>query len=408
MTTDLYSTVLFQDGEQITFGDLNNVQRFVQAQMTDQIVESLVPGILTTIANTDLNGTDFGSLNGANIPKIYAHAVSPGWAFLRQGSANNKIQISPGTLLQKIGNADGQASTFLPFRFAGTEEFTLTNGDATNPRVDLLQMALSYITDTLASVDFQDAVTRADTTVANTATRRRVQCILSVKTGTPGASPVVPDPDAGNVVVGAVVVGNSWTTAGNAPIFGVDTAAASNAVVHDHRMPLGVGAYRVDPVLYKLETAFALANTNQLVTSSSATNFFLTMCPFHPGRLLAVDIHVNAGPAAGSVTIGNGVTRFSAAPSTGYSKGNTLNGSAQSTRFRSLRTDFEAAHNPAAGPTVQASAVNKIGVPMWTSGYRTPQLGPSSVSASRLALAVQNAANAFSFGETDFFVAGGI
>lgn len=408
MTTDLYSTVLYQDGEQLTFDDLNNGQRFLRAQLTDQILEKMIAELASSAFGGPRN-PELPGLGNLDVPVSFAYAINPGGAFLRQGSANNKIQLTPGTLHQKIANSDGLGSTLVPFTFFGTEEWTIASGDATNPRVDLLQMALSYTTDTLASVDFQDGTTRANTTTPNTPTRRRLQCLLSVKQGTPGASPVIPDPDTGCVPVGTAVVGHGWTSAGNAPIFGVDTAESGNVVIHDQRMPFGCRVYRVDPTAFKLETAWALASTNQVVTASNGTNKFFAPCPTHLGRVIAIDLRTDTAIAAGAVTIGAGRTAFGAAPSTVYLRGNTwsVDFNAGTNTKRARRQTFDGAHNPSAGPTIQPSVINLIGVPTWTSGYRTPTV-PAGTEPGWVELAVINQTNATSLGEVSWYVAGGL
>lgn len=417
MTTDLYSTVFFQDGEQLTHDDMNSVQRLVQAAITDQLLECMVPGVALAVsggATVVTTEPTLGGLNGANAPTVFAYALAPGSAFLRQGSANNKIQIAPGTLGQKTGNSDGLGSTFLWFDFDGTSsaEWTLTNGDATNPRVDLLQMALSYTTDTPANVDFQDQATRMNTTVPSTATRRRVQCVLSVKAGTPAASPVIPDPDAGCVAVGTVVVGHGWATGGTAPIFGIDSADANNAVVHDQRMPLGVRGHRADPVLYKINAAWTLGTANQFVTAGGAgTNLLFIGCGATPGRLICIDTKT-AIVAAGSQRIGPLQANLGGAPNGGAVMfGNLLSGFNGSGLFgdtwRSTRTAFEASHVPAAGPTIQQSAVAKIGVPVWSTGYRTPTIPVGGFPAC-IGISWSNITAGQTLGETTFYLACGL
>ena len=146
--TDPYTTFNWQDGMEVNVDVLNNGQRFVRAMHFDQVLQSMLGAVSNTATRPEFGGDD-----GGDASTLWAYCVSPGRAFLRQGSANNKIQIAPGTLLQKIATSDGNDATLVPFTFAGTEEFTLTNGDATNPRVDLLQMKLEYFTDTTLALD---------------------------------------------------------------------------------------------------------------------------------------------------------------------------------------------------------------------------------------------------------------
>jgi hypothetical protein len=353
------------------------------------LLDGLLEKTIAELAATTFGGPrdpEFPGKGTLDVPTFFAYALNPGGAFLRAGSANNKIQIAPGVLMQKIASTNLLTPTLLPYTFWGVEEFTLANGDATNPRVDLLQMALIY-----------------------DSTRGVVSCALTVKQGTPAASPTIPDPDTGCVPVGTAVVGHGWTTGGNAPIFGLDTTEANNVVIHDQRMPLGVRVYRVDPTAYKLETAWALANTNQVVTASNGSNKFFAPCTTHLGRVIAVDLRTDTAIAAGAVTIGAGRTAFGGAPSSVYLKGNTWSAgfSAGTNTKRALWFNLDGAHNPAAGPTIQPSAVNALGVPTWTSGYRTPTV-PAGQEPGWAELAVINQTNATSLGETSWYIAGGL
>ena len=399
---DLYSTMNWQDGQEVALDFLNNGKRFLRAQMTDQLLQQLIGDMSNAAIQPE-----FGADGGGDASTLWAYCMNPGRAFLRQGSANNKIQLAPGTLLQKIANADGNDSTLVPFTFGGTEEWTIANGDATNPRVDLLQMKISYTTDTLLTVDFQDAVTRALTSTPSTATRYRPQAELTVTQGTPAASPTIPDPDTGFVPVGMVVVGHNWTSAGNAPIFGVDTAEANNVVVLDQRMPMNVRAFVVEPALYNLETAWALSNANQYALSSSGTNRLFVPCPAMLGRLVGLEIHYT-NAATHTLSLGLLVNDLTSAPSAKYTTRNTAPASfttaLDSTTYdHTQRAGFEAGHLPAAGPTIQPSAVKGYGVPLWTTGYRvaTRQRGVFD----RLALSVTNQTNATAIAGVGFLVA---
>lgn len=404
MTTyaDLYSTMNIQDGMEADFNHANNFQRFLRAQQSDQLVAQMVTSILTHQTSPNF-GIDDGA-TVADVSNLWAYAVSSGRAFLRQGSANNKIQVAPGTLYQRIASADGNDSTLVAFTFAGTEEWTLASGDATNPRVDMLQMKLEYITDTPASVDFEDAASRALTTNAATATRRRVQATLTVKQGTPAASPTIPDPDAGFVPVGTAVVGHGWTSAGAAPLFGEDTAEANNVVIHDQRMPLGVRALVTEPATYK-PTAWTLSADKVSLATSNATNDLYIRCQTNVGRVVAVDLaDFGLLAPASAVKLGGDIVGSAATFRVRNSFGtNRLSSSVG----RSRRVDFEASHSPVAGPTIVASAVKGYGVPLWASGYRTPQI-PGTIGIPQFAqIRINNATNTpSSVWHAVFYIAG--
>lgn len=374
--TDLYSTMNIQDGMEADPNHANNFQRFLRAQMTDQALEKLIPFIAASTGSFPSKQFELTGQGGANASTLYAYAMHPGSAYLIQGGANNVFGIQAGTLLQKVANADGSDSSLVAFTFTGTETWPAIANGATNYRIDLLQMQLSYITDTPASVDFQDAMTRALTTNPITATRRRVRASLTIKQGTPAASPVVPEPDAGFVPVAFVCVGAGWTSA-TAPQFGFEAVASptTQAIVYDLRMPLGVQLHRVDPVLFKLQTAWALSNQNQTLTSSSATNNMYAMAQTGPGRLIGVMIE-NTG--VGAVFPGSfGLLKLSAAtPSANYVAANNMVGGTGGQSFitRIYRKDFEQMHIPmGTGPTIQASVTNLYGPPLWSNGYRAMQ-----------------------------------
>lgn len=398
MTTDLYSTVFFQDGEQFTFDDANNMQRFVRAQMTDQLLQELVGA-----ASNAGNQADIGGADGGNVSTLWAYTMNPGRAFLRQGSANNKIQLAPGTLLQKIANSDGNDATLVPFTFAGTEEWTLASGDATNPRVDLLQMKLEYITDTPVSVDFMDAATRALSTNPTANTRLRVQATLTVKQGTPAASPRIPDPDAGFVPVGSVVVGHGWTSA-TAPTFGLDQVESGKAVVSDQRMPLAVRAHAVTPVMFFPVSNWSVDATWRDATASSGTNAMAVPYRGPMGRLVGVRIEHSA--AFAGVNLGTYAT--GAVGAHGGIKGNSLTSASTAINELFARTAFEGAHNPNAGPTILPSTVNAIGMPLWQNGCRVPvnPTGSVSVVPSLLAVLFGNDTNGQQINTVTFYIAG--
>lgn len=420
MTTDLYSTVLFQDGEQFTFTDANNMQRFVQAQLTDQVLETMQPYLSQGSFAFD---ADFWGIN-ASPPRNIAYCLTPGAAYLRKGTANSKISLGAGVLLQKVGNQTGGLSTLVPFSF-GTNAalpadlWTLTNGDATNPRVDVLQMKLEYINDTPGSVDFQDAVTRAPTTNASASTRCRVQCTTSVRVGTPASSPTIPEPDTGFCAVGYVIVGNGWTTAGAAPIFGVDTAATNNIVVHDTRMPLGVRAYVADPSTFKLATAFALTDSGCSATASNATNTLYVPCPVTSGRLVGVGVYfgVHTVITGSHVVLGsfgaNTIASFAPQASCSDVSGTPLIGLAD-TMENFGRIHFEGHPTPAVGPTIAVNfaLADLMSVPLWANGLHAarPKFalggGAAAVKLEQLAAKIVNVTNGTTISAVTFYVAG--
>jgi hypothetical protein len=416
-TIDSYKQVLFNDGEGLVHTDLNNLQRYLEAKIWGQIIHNQMG--ITQISST-LRDPQMGGQDGTNHSTALAYTLNPGSAFLRQGSANNKVQIAPGTLLQKLGTLDGGDTTeIVSYTFAGSEEWTITNGDATNCRVDLLQMQLTYVNWDQESRDIQDGSTHIVTSqIVNK--QQRTQCTLSVKSGTPAASPRVPDPDPGCVAVGFVLVQNGYGAA-NPLIFTGDTGTGLfQAVVYDCRMPVSVKAYTVDPKMFHNGAAWTIdATTNDFWTPSSGTNSIYVPAAYSGiGRLVAIEVcHQDAvsAPLSG-LSLG-----FSAGPTASYSTSNSFSpvNSSTSNMLRDVVHwfTFEQNHAPALGPTILASNVNKIGVPIWGNGRRCPMeqirtaSNPTDQTLSRLTMKVTNttfSAGAAKLGQVTFYFAEGL
>lgn len=389
MSTDNFKQVYFNDGEGLVHTDLRDVQMMLESKIWDQIVHNQMGALGLAPADFGIgyNGNDhvFGGADGTDHHTTRAYCLNPGAAFLKQGSTNAKIAIAPGVLLQKIGTITGDDPKCIAYTFTGAEEWTLTNGDATNPRVDLLQMKLEYVLGDSQSRDFEDATTRIVTTTSMSK-KRRVQCTLLVKTGTPGASPAIPAVDAGYVPVGMVMVGNGWTTAGNAPIFGEDTVALNNAVVHDQRMPVKIRAYRCPASQFILVTGWTYAVATGMANWTNATNELNAVCPHTPnGRLIGVQVTFLTG--VGGLT-GQTLAKRSVGPTTiAVSSRATLANQTPSNMTSdcvSFQT-FEANHSPSAGPIITASgsAFGRIGVPLWTNGRHCPVEAQRTVVSPR-------------------------
>jgi hypothetical protein len=422
MSIDNYKQVLFNDGQGLTHTDLNDLTRFLESKIWDQILHSLI-GNTTYTAFNGTNGRDpcFGGQDGTDHASNLAYCLTPGAAYLRQGSSTAKIQIAPGTLLQKVGTLDGNDPKLIAFTFAGTEEFTLTSGDATNPRVDLLQMKLEYVNADSQSRDFEDAATRVVTSTAMNV-KRRVQCTISVKIGTPAASPTIPDPDSGYVPVGYALVGATWNAAGSdKPSFGQigEIALGAHVTIADLRMPIRVKGYTIDPSTFKLITAFALAGNERRATSSNATNELQAFCPLTEGRIFAIGLRSLNSHATFVNTLGHHAT--------GGTSFDSRNGVPNMTSVNDdglhITPYYLFTHSPGGaggGPTIQASAVNKINVPIWCSGERCPAesvftLGNSvwstnlqTASYGQLALKIATGANGTELGPITFYIAEGI
>ncbi len=409
MTTDLYKQdVNYNDGEGLVHGDFNDAQRFAAAKVFDGLLEKMLGSLLDASAET--KDPQFGSQNGANAPTQYAYCINGGQANLIQGSTNAKIGIAAGTLLQKVANASGNDATLLSYTFDGTDEVTIADG-AVNNRVDLIQMKLEIITTDSQSRDFENASTRVVTTTTMNK-KRRVQCTLSVKQGATGATPTVPEPDAGYVPIATVLVPTAYAHAAGFS-FGID-AASPTAVVHDQRMPLSIKAYTVDAPAMGTETNWTLGATRDKVDCTNATNTLYVPCPAggQTGRLIGVEIGSSTGYSAGTIQL---------IQATGGRLGgsnavrNTLIATPVSTalcinvNFKS----FESLHTPSAGVQVVQSATTKIGAPIWTNGHHCARekvrldTTPNN-NHDRLGIKLNNVQNAADINHVTFYIAEGL
>lgn len=180
--SDNFSQVIFNDGEELTYQDLRDVQRFLQARLSDQFFGKLAPPFFESgFGDPEFPG-EYGGPDGALATvKHRAFCLKPGRAFPFVGTnaavtlATNAVGLAPGVLFQYLASEDlGTDASFVPFTFTGSDSWSIDAGDATNPRVDLLQMTLAWADGTptsvaamtsgvKASLDMSGITTHADT-----------------------------------------------------------------------------------------------------------------------------------------------------------------------------------------------------------------------------------------------------
>lgn len=486
MTLDTMKAVNFHPGMEVRAQDFDDSQNFLLARLLDGMFEKLVPGPIIGDLTKGTNLLAPGA-HGNNVPNSsFAFALTSGGAYPRKGTANTKIQIAPGTLFQKVAARDGNEQKFLPFVFDGTLEVTIANGDAANPRVDIVQMKLEMIDDdSQARVFAQDGIKAsrdlnpltsncetviraraagfggnaisiqfvADgagagsltqsgyalvfhyqsgvTTVANFETavqasalievqttdgvgtltspgdtfgpvfltggtdqvltsqsfnvKRRVQATISVKQGTPAASPTYPTPDAGYVVIAGVVVPATWVGA-SAPVT-IDSAAAGSLVIHDQRMPIGtpttVTLYPRDFMAQNDGSNWSLDARGRAVTGvSGAADLYAVLPVGHGGgigggygRVVALQV---ACSQTGGVLTNTHLARMTTDVTPTYTLTNLNKTDVVNIGAGNLvEDDFDEVHTPAAGPTILPNAAG-VGVPVWSNGRRALEVADTS------------------------------
>jgi hypothetical protein len=355
--TDPFKQVLFNDGEEITFGDLNDSQNFDDAMLTDQILESLAGDF--NLAATDPN-YPANSAGSGNVATHLAYCLKGGSAYLRLGAANNKLRINAGTLFQKIASKTGNTSTFLPYYFDGstTYEFTIAAGPGSNYRIDLCQMSLAMANQDTQTRDFKDATTGAITS-QSMSKKRQVTCTLSVKSSAVSATPTVPDPDAGCVAVAFVVVGPAYSTA--TALDFTNYGGGAQASVYDVRMPMQVKA--IDTILHAgvCISAWSVVTSGgqgPIIQSSSTINS--AKIPIGPGDSCSrlIGLYLKKDTTAWSNTTGLQVLCSNAIQT--ISQVFTTNASVLVPYYT-----IEA-QATATTPTITPSTTNKIGPAVWS------------------------------------------
>lgn len=205
---------------------------------------------------------------------------------------------------------------------------------------------------------------------ANFNVKKRVQATLSIKQGTPAASPAYPVPDAGYVIVAGVFVGPNY--AGAAPLQ-YDDAAGAVAVLHDQRVPMGgVRGYKLFPKDFMYDaTDWTLSTDMDYITAGASTSYLRGVCRAGSqiGRVLAVQYVSKDGDSATRSLLVR--YRLSGSGTSAVRSMNELFIAATNTdwlRLTAHSETFDENHDPAAGATI--SNTGPMGAPVWTNGHR--------------------------------------
>lgn len=375
MANDLFKAQLFNDGEGLVFGDLNDLARMGHARVTDQLLERTA-GYIATSSNNDPDLPGEAGQNPATFSLIYT--MSGGDCMIVEGSAATKVALRPGTLFQKIAGADGNEPSFLPFTINSVADVDLTiaAGDATNPRVDILQCKLEWESAVTESRDFKDATTGVVTTITPNK-RRRVKATFSIKQGTAAATPVYPAPDTGYALLAAVRVPATWTTGTDA-----DGATGTALKLYQCTVPLGIEGVTVHPH----EFDYAFPNSSGWRRGTGADGAAISGSAYAPSNSAALAIWCpNAGAtkrivgirvvgkwvSSGTCTLtwyeSNGTTAYANLSTNGFSLTGLVSiGGGFGERFLRLGEicDSSLYHDP-------STANGVIGDPAWTMGVRS-------------------------------------
>lgn len=254
--------------------------------------------------------------------------------------------------------------------------------------------------------------------------KSRVQCTLSVKQGTAAASPTIPDPDAGYVMIAAVYVPSAHVASATpgddkywyindagatyTELTGFTTPAEERCFLMDMRMPIGLQPYTVFPGEFQYTNDGSNWTLNssrrQLIqgdaTPDGTTKVFV-YCPHKlDGRLVAISAGVDDNSAAydlttkvflsvelwfpgvGDMSDGIKMAQLKLLDSPGRSF-NMIGGENGDDDFQ--RNHLASGWNSNYTVTravIQANG-NQHGVPIWTSGFHAPGYNEGTVQAGR-------------------------
>lgn len=375
MPTDLFKGVLFTDGEGADFDDLNDLRGYGDARLLDQLLEHQIGGPLGgTEPDAELYGAHAGNAPlGSVVPVAYTLTAGEAYLFA-DGTPGNELRIAPGVVFQKLAAKTGDEPTFVSYEIGASDfTFTIANGDATNPRVDLVQIKLEYVNGNSESRIVQDPLPSVLQSVQTPNKKRRIQATCSVKAGTPAATPTFPAPDAGYVALGAVHVPATWTAAS-----GIDTAPPVNptdAGMMQLSVPLRVTPHVVMPRSFDYDSGAAATNwslnTNGLAVATGAGTGLLVHLPVLSGRIVGISLAAGFAASATVEFIGIGMDQ------TGVPGAASL--ATLTTSLVTLGAPFIVKHATATliadadTATNPSGAGSMVGAPVWANGWRGPR-----------------------------------
>jgi hypothetical protein len=300
--TDTYKRVNFDpDGQGLDFTDLSVLQ---EAALRAQLEMFLLSGVTDVIENPtnphsadapDFESGDLAQSIGLDFDDML-WTPHPSLPAIKPTGVARQLTTGTGVIVQHLQGEEpfnGSEDATLAFRFVSGTNLTTAVGDATNPRIDIVEVKLEVITDTAEMRDFEDATTRAPTTQSHNVAKR-TQMTIQIKQGTPAASPTYPTPTAGFTAMAAV-----WVPANHNAVHSVDN-------IRDLRWPIGgFRTYDVNAnAMYTPgATQWTINETGQyLEAPASGADPVYAICPvsMKSARLLGVGI---MGQSDGTPTV---------------------------------------------------------------------------------------------------------
>lgn len=292
-TSNYARRVLFDpDGEALDFTDTNNMQLFEHMRRQSLLLSGVLPNVAGDPSDPGSRGRP--SQIGALVRELVSYnelvyALHVGAAMIIPTGTARTVAFTGGAFMAITdepwnGGGEEMATFDIPDGLGMTLQVAV--GDATHPRVDIVEVKLEYVDGDTQSRHFEDAVTRAPSS-QNVEKERRVQMTYQIKQGTPAASPAYPAPTAGYAAYAAIYVPAGFNT----------TIPTDN--IRDMRQPLGVRAIDV-PFTAMLKTGanpWVELGGAILATAAASTpaDYVYAICPVDDALLLGVGVHGSPG-----------------------------------------------------------------------------------------------------------------
>ncbi|HEY4178136.1 MAG TPA: hypothetical protein VGM90_14920 [Kofleriaceae bacterium] len=376
--TDNHSRrVLISNGEGLDERDPNDMQTFAASQLVENLLMSAGSRALDNpISPLTIFDGEIGDVWNAGTTPQSTDVFCPyaGAGYVRATSNARELTTVAGPVMQCIGDTfDGSGESVAMFRL-GTSTLTTAIGDATNPRVDLVEIKLEFVDADQESRDFEDAITGAKTTITPYKTRR-VVCSIQINQGTPAANPSYPTPTAGFAALAAVYVPASHN------------AVHSPDNLRDQRFPLGSVRVYDTPAsdFYRPGgTPWTLNQEQYVVDAGSTAASVYAYCPAvgKNARLVGVSVYGRWGDGlATNVELvrtlhqipGTPAHTVLAAPSTSLCNGTAA------LRSISAITISDQLNSGAVHKGLRV-ANRRVGVPMWMNGWPAGVTKPETAS----------------------------
>lgn len=220
----------FQDGMEITYGDLNKISSSIERGLYDEVLYKMLLEKQDAFFGTSLYVT---YVNGTRV------AVAAGYGF------------------QTVSGATSPEPTKQLIKHAASENLDITTPDPTNPRIDIVCVKANRANSDTATRKFKDIDT-SEISDESLVVETDWQCDLVITAGTPAGSPVAPSTPAGYVKIATLAIAAS-------------TGMASQASITDNREKLPVGGdITLDTSAFTQLTAGATTKLSQLFSDIDA------------------------------------------------------------------------------------------------------------------------------------------